>query len=110
PVFRMSSEEIQSSNEGDKPGSQPRKPQRYSGKPATFLWITGLFERDLDFFLEIMEESVSVAGMPLPERLHLTNNLEEATTIAQKKAYFMSRMLLPSLSRVIVRDASNQAL
>jgi len=110
PAFRLSWKEIQSSNHEDEPGSQPREPQRYSGKPATFLWLTGLFERDLDFFLETMEKWISLVGMPLPERLHLTNDLEEASTTAQKRAYFLSGMLLPSLSRVVVREASNQAL
>jgi hypothetical protein len=110
PAFRLSWEEIQSSGQRDEPASQSRTPHRYSGKPATFLWLTGFFERDLDFFLATMEKSISLAGMPLPERLGLTNYFEAACTAAQKRAYFLSEMLLPSLSRVVVRDASNQAL
>jgi hypothetical protein len=57
-----------------------------------------------------MEKCISLARMPLPERLGLTNYFETACTTAQKRAYLLSEMLLPSLSRVVVRDASNQAL
>ena len=110
PVFRQSWKESQSSNQGDEPGSQPQKPQRYSGKPATFLWLTGFFERDLDFFLGTMEKCISLAGLPLPGRLGLTNYFESVCTIAQKRTYILSSMLLPSLSRVVMREASNQAL
>ncbi|HLH56996.1 MAG TPA: hypothetical protein VKY92_25675 [Verrucomicrobiae bacterium] len=110
PAFRLSWKEIQSSSQRDEPASQSRTPHRYSGKPATFLWFTGFFERDLDFFLATMEKCISLARMPFPERLDLTNYFETACTTAQKRAYFLSEMLLPSLSRVVVRDASNQAL
>jgi hypothetical protein len=104
----LSWKEIQSKS--DEPGNQSRKPRRYSGKPATFLWLIGFFERDLDFFLETMDKWISLADMPPPERLHLTKDLEEASTIAHKRMYILSSMLLPSFSRVAVRDASNQAL
>jgi hypothetical protein len=110
PVFRLSWKEIQSSSQGDEPGTQARKPQRYSGKPATFLWLTGFLERDLDFFLVTMEKCISLAELPLPARLSLTNYFEAAREIAERRTYIMSSMLLPSLSRVVVRDASNQAL
>jgi hypothetical protein len=110
PVFRLNWKEIQSSSQGDEPGTQARKPLRYSGKPSTFLWLTGFFERDLDFFLGTMEKCISLAELPLPARLSLTNYFEAACETAQKRAYIMSSMLLPSLSRVVVRDASNQAL
>jgi hypothetical protein len=110
PAFRLSWKEIQSSSQGDEPGTQPRKPQQYSGKPATFLWLTGFLERDLDFFLGTMGKCISLAGLPLPARLSLTNYFEAACETAQKRVYILSSMLLPSLSRVVVRDASNQAL
>jgi hypothetical protein len=110
PIFRMSWKEIQSSGQGDGPENQPRKPQRYSGKPATLLWLTGFLERDLDFFLGRMLQSISLAALPPPENLAMTNNLDMANTIAQKRAYFYSSLLLPSFSRIAVREASTQAV
>jgi hypothetical protein len=110
PTFRLSWKEAQAaSNDGNQEGSL-RKPQRYAGKPMVFLWFTGLFERDLDFFLQTMEKSISLAALPPPGSLTLTNYLESASTSAGKKHYILAGMLLPSLSRVIVREASTQAL
>ena len=110
PTFRLSWKEIQGFSHGDGQENQPRKPQRYSGKPTMFLWLTGFFERDLDFFLETMEKSTSLAALPPPQNLTLTNYLQSAGDIAQRRFYILSGMFLPSHSRVILREASTQAL
>jgi len=109
PVFRLSWAEIQSVSKDGELEGQPRKPQRYSGKPMPFLWFTGFFERDLDLFLQTMEKSVSLAALPFPASLTLTNYLEAASRAAQKNACILSGMLLPSLSRIVVREAATEA-
>jgi hypothetical protein len=106
----MSYKEIQSFNQDEEERSQPRKPQRYSGKPAPVLWLTGFLERDLNFFLKTMEKSISIAALPAPQNLGLTNHLESATKVSKKRGYLLSSMLLPAYSRIIVREASTRSL
>jgi hypothetical protein len=110
PIFRMSWKEIQSFEQEDEPTGQPRKLLQYSGKPMIFLFITGFFERDLDFYLQTMEKSISLAALPFPRSLTLTNYLESANNVAQSNFYIYSEMFLPSYVRLIVREASTQAL
>jgi hypothetical protein len=110
PAFRLSWKEIQSFSQGDEEKSQPRKPQQYSGKPALFLWLSGFLERDLNFFLETMQTSASFAALPPSQNLALTNYLESAIKISHKRTYLLSGLLLPSYSRIVVREASTHSL
>jgi hypothetical protein len=110
PAFRLSWKEIQSFSQGDEEKSQPRKPQQYSGKPALFLWLSGFLERDLNFFLETMQTPASFAALPAPQNLALTNYLESAIKISHKRTYLLSGLLLPSYSRIVVREASTRSL
>ena len=57
-----------------------------------------------------MEESISLAALPFPRSLKLTNYLDAAGKISQDKLYVCSGTFLPSLSRLIVSEASKQAL
>jgi hypothetical protein len=110
PIFRMSWKESQSFSQAYEPDGQPRKRVQYSGKPMIFLSLTGILERDLDFYLQTMEKSISLAALPFPGSLALTNYLESASIVARSNLYIFSGMFLPSLSRTIVREASAQAL
>jgi hypothetical protein len=109
PTFRLTLNEAQSFDQEDDAGSAPRTPERYSGKGMVFLGFTGLFERDLDFYLESMEQSISLAALPLPGSLILTNYLDTAGKLAKKKFYLLSSVLLPADGRLIVREAFSQA-
>src|SRR5207247_6581636 len=79
------------------------------GKPAPLLWVTGLFERDLNFFLRIMETNIAFAALPPPSSLVLTNFAEQFGQTANRNHCIVSAMLLPALSRVIVGDAATHA-
>lgn len=109
PVFRLSWKEIQSFKTRDGEEDKPHEPLQYSGKPVLFLWLTGFFERDLDFFLATMQKTTPFVADPFPQSLALTNYLESASKLAWRRGYLLSSMLLPSLSRLIVREASVQA-
>lgn len=109
PTFRLSWQEIQSASHSDEQASRPHKPQRYSGKPNLFLWLSGVFERDLNFFLATMAECASLSALPPPQDLALTNYLDSANDLAERRGYILSGMLLPAYSRVVVRDASTRA-
>jgi hypothetical protein len=110
PIFRLSRKEIQSFSQEDARASRPQRPQRYSGEPAFFVWLTGFFERDLDFYLHTMEKCISLAALPPPGSLTLTNYLQSRSDVAQKRLYITSSMLLPALSRLIMHEATSQAL
>ena len=109
PIFRLSWSEIQNSSHDGEGESQPRKPQRYLGKPAFILWLSGFFERDLNFYLQTMDKAVSLAELPPPGNLALTNALEDANQVARKKSYFYSALLMPAFASVASREASTQA-
>lgn len=108
PVFRLSRAEAQHASE-EQTDDSPRTPQRYSGKPMRGLWLTGFFERDLNFYLKTMDKAISLVALPLPASLALTNYLDSASQIASKRLYIMSWLTLPALARLTTREASTQA-
>jgi hypothetical protein len=108
PIFRLSWKESQGSTQDNEPDNGPREPQHYSGKPMTFLWLTGFFERDLNFYLETMEKTISLAALPSPASLTLTNYIQSRDEVAEKKMYILSGLVLP-LSRLTAVEASTQA-
>ncbi|MCI0536331.1 MAG: hypothetical protein L0Z50_14010 [Verrucomicrobiales bacterium] len=109
PTFRLSWSEIQSFRDRPDEGDQPRKPQRYAGKPTPILWLSGIFERDLNFFLETMDKSIAVAAFPPPESLGLADHFGHATQIAERRLYFLSVMYFPALLRIAAKEAATQA-
>jgi hypothetical protein len=109
PIFRLSWSEIQNFNQNGEGENQPRKPQHYSGKPQFIFWLSGFFERDLNFYLQTMEKATSLAKLPPPENLVLTNAMEDASQVARKKSYFYSALLMPAFASVASREASTQA-
>jgi hypothetical protein len=74
-----------------------------------FVFLTGFFERDLNFYLQTMDKSISLAALPPPASLALTNYFQSASVVARKGLYPFSGMLLPSLSKVILKEAALQA-
>jgi type II secretory pathway pseudopilin PulG len=109
PVFRLSWEEIQSSSHNAEQADQPRKPHRYLGKPSFLLWLSGFLERDLNFFLQTMEKSISFAELAPPRSLEITNWFETVEVVTDKRYFFLTGILLPPISRSVQREASTQA-
>jgi len=111
PVFRMSSTEAQTISETDDGdgASEATKPQRLSGKAAPLMWLSGFMERDLHFCLGTMDKSIAAASLPMPESMMSTNLLSDRSETAGKKLYILSSMLLPSLTRATVNEASMKA-
>ena len=108
PVFRLSWQEIHSHDQGDQGESRPRQRQRFSGKPALVLWLPGIFERDLNLYLQTMEECISLAASSPRESLVLTNVFEKAVQVAREKD-FLPGLLFPAMSRAAVRVVSASA-
>jgi hypothetical protein len=80
------------------------------GALGTFLYrAAGFFERDLRFYLHVMETNISLASAPPPRSLIVTNVAENSVAEARRRHYFISLMLIPSLARITVREAEGFA-
>jgi hypothetical protein len=57
-----------------------------------------------------MQKTIAFVAEPFPQSLALTNYLDSASKLAARRGYLLSGMLLPSFSRVILREASGRAI
>jgi hypothetical protein len=109
PVFRLSWSEIQASSKAAEDGVPRLKHQRYSGKPNPFLWLSGFFERDLNFYLQMMETNISLATLAPPASLIATNMAALFGETPSARTYPFAGMVLPSIARCFVREAGTDA-
>ncbi len=111
PLFRMSRQEMDSLSQDDSNIFPPKPPkqQRFEGKPMPGLWLTGFWERDLNFYLETMDKYISLTALPAPASFALTNYSESASTVARKRLYIKAAMELPVYKKVPVKEAQLQA-
>ncbi len=70
---------------------------------------TGIFERDLRFWLTSMETNIAVAARLAPESLTMANLIGAQSLKARINFHIMSGLLLPDLGKVIVRAADDSA-
>jgi hypothetical protein len=73
----------------------------------TLLKVTGLFQKDKAFFLDVMSTNVAAAELDYSERLK--RGQQAASLAASSHFCIFSRMLLPALSKVFLRDAEHIA-
>jgi len=78
------------------------------GPQPQFVRVTGVFERDLNFYLRCMETNISLASLPPPRSLALTNVVGQSLE-ARRKYYIMSGMFLSALDRLTMREADGLA-
>jgi type II secretory pathway pseudopilin PulG len=114
PAFRLSWNEMHSFDEDSDQNrtifDPPPKPVRFSGNPFLPNWIIGFWERDLSFYLQTMDKSISLASSPLPGSLTLTNYMGSRSDLARRRLCILSGMTLPSLGKIILQEARTQAL
>lgn len=103
PYFRMNLDELERFSDSEDGQSEPLPPK---GEGVPFLKATGFFERDLLFYLQTMERSISLAALPPPQSLAMTNILKDVLIPAKSRFYLLSGMLLPALGKVTVKEAS----
>ena len=109
PVFRMSWAEMRQGEKAQKAEVTMPKPPPLAGRPNPFLWLTGFLERDLSFFLGVMETNIALAAYRPPASLALTNIAQQFDEIANRNLYIFSQKVLPSIGRAAVRDATTIA-
>jgi hypothetical protein len=84
---------------------QTPAPQR----PSQFLKTTGIFERDLLFYLGAMETNISFAKLSPPQSLAVTNLHDIMSENARKHYCIFSAMILPGVSGPATREADGFA-
>ena len=79
--------------------------------PLTILMRgSGFFQRDLQFYLTIMETNISLSKLTPPANLAITNVWREAVEEAVNRKFVMSAILLPALDKAYFKDAESTAL
>jgi hypothetical protein len=84
----------------DKPLGLPR---------SRFVRAIGLFERDVRFCLDVLTTNILYAGLADPHRFASRTNWAFAEKRAEDGYYFMSRLLLPAMAKVLERDIMHSA-
>jgi hypothetical protein len=67
--------------------------------------VTGFFERDLGFYLGVMETNISLASLPFPRNLVACTNLAKQQDLAaDSHHYILSSLLLTRFDRALIRE------
>jgi hypothetical protein len=75
-----------------------------------FVRLSGLYARDLRFYLRGMQTNLAVARRPLPDRLAMTNQFAVMQATAEARHHFIVSLLLPVMGKVVLKDASGVAV
>ena len=107
--FRMSFAEIKNlANANDENSSEQTGPPLPGPQPFIFK-LTGVFERDLRFYLQGMETNISLAST-FPKNISMITNVEEQISQTSRRNYYiLSSMLLPALGNTIIKEANGLA-
>jgi len=109
PYFRMSLAEIRRLADAGEENSAAHAGPPLPGNQPFFLNATGLFERDLRFYLQAMETNISLAGKFPINVAQVTNSANQIWRSGEHKYYILSMMLLPALESAIFREATGLA-
>lgn len=109
PAFRLSLAEMKRIAADAEATSPQSKPTPLAGRPTPLLWLSGLFERDLNFFLQAMETNIALATLPPPTSLAMTTLADQFSELARRRHYILSGCLLPPFGHAITRTAESFA-
>jgi hypothetical protein len=78
--------------------------------PITFLMrASGFFQRDLRFYLAVMETNINLSKISSPNNLAITNIWNDAMTEIERRHLMMSGILLPALDKAYFKNAESVA-
>ncbi|HTY87567.1 MAG TPA: hypothetical protein VMB80_08895 [Candidatus Acidoferrum sp.] len=83
----------------------PRDESPVPHRPSLFLRTTGIFERDLLFYLGAMETNIFFASLPPPQNLAVTNVSQKMAEDARRHFCVLSALILPPVSGSLTREA-----
>jgi hypothetical protein len=106
PYFRMSLAEANRMTDSEENSeAHPAEPP-LPGKQAAWVRLTGFFDRDMCYFLDVMETNIVLAALPPPENLVIGTNFETATRTAMRRYYGLSGALFSAFPRIGVSEAT----
>lgn len=71
--------------------------------------ITGFWDRDLLYYLDVMETNIVLDSFAPPQNLVAANNFKKAENEVQQNHYYLSKMFIEALSNAITNDVKNFA-
>ena len=107
--FRMSHAEAEKLSGSDDENSPQKGGPPLPGDQPYFFKFTGLFERDLRFYLESMETTISLASTFPKNMLAISNSQQQISETSRRNYYFLSSMFLPALGNANVKEANSVA-
>jgi len=105
PYFRLSSSEIDHLAQQWAGNISPSSATPSSRGPSPFLKLTGILERDLNFYLKAMSTNIQIVGLGPPTSLALSNVNDQLVREAKSRLYILSGLSLGALSRITIREA-----
>ena len=109
PYFRMSRkewDEVRRSDPAKEEGDTELIESMVPGLLPRLALATGFFERDLGFYLGVMETNISLASRPFPRNLAVCTNLANQQKLEiNRHRYILSRLLLPDVDRILIRES-----
>jgi hypothetical protein len=76
---------------------------------AALLEILGILDREMRFLIDAFERNLPLSRLPDPDRFLTHDEWDRIEQDSKKGYYLLSGLLLPSLSRTVVRDCENRA-
>jgi hypothetical protein len=105
PHFHMSWAQMsQLAKDGEDGSEGPEKAPLPGGQPLLFR-VTGLFERDLRFYLAVMRTNIELAALGPPGSLVAINRDKPVEARIRSRHYILSGLFLTALSRALVKEA-----
>ena len=71
--------------------------------------MTGFFERDFAFGVDVLTTNIAFAKLPDPDRFASRTNWNAVDDRAKKGRYILSGLLLPALGKAMHRDTEDRA-
>jgi len=109
PAFRVNFDQFAELGESPKQGPLKSRQTPVSMMITPLVRATGFLERDLRFYLTVMETNISLAAMEPPKSLAITNVQAKLISDVEHWRYIVSAILVPSLETAFSRYAESLA-
>lgn len=74
-----------------------------------FYQVIGFWDRDLLYYLNVMETNIALASFAPPQNLVAANNLKKAENEAEQNHCYLSKLFIEALSNALTNDAEHFA-
>jgi hypothetical protein len=109
PYFRMSWAEINKLSQDDGADDGTLSGPPLPGAQPMLFRVTGFFDRDLNYYLQVMQTNIAFAERQPPQSLMVTNFEHKMYDDLRRKYCILSALLLPALGNAIIKEANSSA-